>query len=181
MAGPSIWNSLKSVLRKNNDSLFLNDCSAFDFSDEIGEEDFPRFKKLQVVVSDDAVDPSANGAYVGPHSDDESLLDRDIALRNAAVVGPPTDPPCNNCTQQRELSKQKKVKRRLALAAILYLLFMTGELVGGYVANSLAVMTDALHMLTDLSSIILTLLALWLSGKAPTKRFTFGFHRLVVK
>ncbi|XP_058012516.1 probable proton-coupled zinc antiporter SLC30A4 isoform X2 [Ahaetulla prasina] len=180
MAGPSIWNSLKSVLRKNNDSLFLNDCSAFDFSDEIGEEDFPRFKKLQVVVSDDAVDPSANGAYVGPHSDDESLLDRDIALRNAAVVGPPTDPPCNNCTQQRELSKQKKVKRRLALAAILYLLFMTGELVGGYVANSLAVMTDALHMLTDLSSIILTLLALWLSGKAPTKRFTFGFHRLEV-
>ncbi|KAG8145053.1 putative Solute carrier family 30 member 4 protein [Naja naja] len=176
MAGPSIWNSLKSVLRKNNDSLFLNDCNAFDFSDEIGEEDFPRFKKLQVVVSDDAADTSANGAYVGPHSDDESLLDRDIALRNT-VVGPPTDP-CNNCTQQRERLKQKKVKRRLVLAAILYLLFMTGELVGGYVANSLAVMTDALHMLTDLSSIILTLLALWLSGKAPTKMFTFGFHRL---
>lgn len=128
MAGPSIWNSLKSVLRKNNDSLFLNDCNAFDFSDEIGEEDFPRFKKLQVVVSDDAADTPANGAYVGPHSDDESLLDRDIALRNAAV-GPPTDP-CNHCTQRRELSKQKKVKRRLVLAAILYLLFMTGELVG---------------------------------------------------
>ncbi|XP_032089316.1 zinc transporter 4 [Thamnophis elegans] len=178
MAGPSIWNRLKSVLRKNNDSLFLNDCSAFDFSDEIGEEDFPRFKKLQVVVSDDAAGPSANGAYVGPHSDDESLLDRDIALRSAAV-GPLTDP-CNHCTQRRELSKQKKVKRRLALAAILYLLFMTGELVGGYVANSLAIMTDALHMLTDLSSIILTLLALWLSAKAPTKKFTFGFHRLEV-
>ncbi|XP_015685490.1 zinc transporter 4-like, partial [Protobothrops mucrosquamatus] len=178
MAGPSIWNRLKSVLRKNNDSLFLNDCNAFDFSDEIGEEDFPRFKKLQVVVSDDAADTSANGAYVGPHSDDESLLDRDIALRNA-VAGPPTDP-CNNCTQQRELLKQRKVKRRLALAAILYLLFMTGELVGGYIANSLAVMTDALHMLTDLSSIILTILALWLSAKAPTKKFTFGFHRLEV-
>uniref|UniRef100_A0A2D4LBV7 Solute carrier family 30 member 4 n=1 Tax=Micrurus spixii TaxID=129469 RepID=A0A2D4LBV7_9SAUR len=127
MAGPGIWSSLKSVLRKNNDSLFLNDCNAFDFSDEIGEEDFPRFKKLQVVVSDDAADTSANGAYVGPHSDDESLLDRDIALRNTAV-GPPTNP-CNNCTQERERLKQKKVKRRLVLAAILYLLFMTGELV----------------------------------------------------
>ncbi|XP_007427185.1 zinc transporter 4 isoform X1 [Python bivittatus] len=178
MAGPSIWTSLKSVLRKNNDPLFLNDCSAFDFSDEIGDEDFPRFKKLQVVVSEDAADTSANGAYVGPHSDDESLLDRDIVLRNA-VAGPPPDP-CNNCTQQRELLKQRKVKRRLALAAVLYLLFMTGELVGGYVANSLAIMTDALHMLTDLSSIILTLLALWLSAKAPTKKFTFGFHRLEV-
>ncbi|XP_009992857.1 PREDICTED: zinc transporter 4 [Chaetura pelagica] len=51
---------------------------------------------------------------------------------------------------------------------------------GGYVANSLAIMTDALHMLTDLSGIILTLLALWLSAKSPTKRFTFGFHRFEV-
>lgn len=41
-------------------------------------------------------------------------------------------------------------------------------------------MTDALHMLTDLSAIILTLLALWLSSKSPTRRFTFGFHRLEV-
>jgi len=57
---------------------------------------------------------------------------------------------------------------------------MIGELVGGYIANSLAIMTDALHMLTDLSAIILTLLALWLSSKSPTKRFTFGFHRLEV-
>ncbi|KAM4829036.1 putative proton-coupled zinc antiporter SLC30A4 isoform 2-T2 [Thomomys bottae] len=50
----------------------------------------------------------------------------------------------------------------------------------GYIANSLAIMTDALHMLTDLSAIILTLLALWLSSKSPTRRFTFGFHRLEV-
>ncbi|XP_014161919.2 zinc transporter 4 [Geospiza fortis] len=81
---------------------------------------------------------------------------------------------------RRERSKQRKVKKRLTLAALLYLLFMTGELIGGYVANSLAIMTDALHMLTDLSGIILTLLALWLSAKSPTKRFTFGFHRLEV-
>nr|XP_028561551.1 LOW QUALITY PROTEIN: zinc transporter 4 [Podarcis muralis] len=178
MAHSSIWNSLKSVLRKNNDPLFLNDCSAFDFSDEVGEEDFPRFNKLRVVVSEDAADASANGAHLGPHSDDESLLDRDIALRNAQT-GPGTEP-CNNCNKQRELSKQRKVKRRLVLAAVLYLLFMTGELIGGYVANSLAIMTDALHMLTDLSGIILTLLALWLSAKSPTKKFTFGFHRLEV-
>ncbi|XP_033022848.1 zinc transporter 4 [Lacerta agilis] len=178
MAHSSIWNSLKSVLRKNNDPLFLNDCSAFDFSDEVGEEDFPRFNKLRVVVSEDAADASANGAHVGPHSDDESLLDRDMALRTAQA-GPGAEP-CNNCNKQRELSKQKKVKRRLVLAAVLYLLFMTGELIGGYVANSLAIMTDALHMLTDLSGIILTLLALWLSAKSPTKKFTFGFHRLEV-
>lgn len=61
---------------------------------------------------------------------------------------------------------------------MLYVLTFPTFFSGGYVANSLAIMTDALHMLTDLSGIILTLLALWLSAKSPTKRFTFGFHRL---
>ncbi|XP_062998869.1 probable proton-coupled zinc antiporter SLC30A4 [Elgaria multicarinata webbii] len=178
MARSSIWNSLRSVLRKNDDPLFLNDCSAFDFSDEV-DEDFPRFNKLRVVVSDDPAEASANGAHVAPQSDDESLLDRDVALRSAQTA-PGNTEPCNNCSKQRELLKQRKVKRRLGLAAVLYLLFMTGELIGGYVANSLAIMTDALHMLTDLSGIILTLLALWLSAKSPTKKFTFGFHRLEV-
>ncbi|KAM6257089.1 putative proton-coupled zinc antiporter SLC30A4 isoform 3-T3 [Porphyrio hochstetteri] len=179
MAGPGLWTSIKSLLRRSEDPLFLNDSSAFDFSDEVGDEDFPRFNKLRVVVSDDASEAApetpVNGAPLGLPSDDESLLDRDIALRSARAGRPD---PCSSCSSRRERSKLRKVKRRLTLAALLYLLFMTGELIGGYVANSLAIMTDALHMLTDLSGIILTLLALWLSAKSPTKRFTFGFHRL---
>ncbi|XP_065703351.1 probable proton-coupled zinc antiporter SLC30A4 isoform X2 [Patagioenas fasciata] len=179
MAGLGLWTSIKSLLRKNEDPLFLNDSSAFDFSDEVGDEDFPRFNKLRVVVSDDASESApetpVNGAPPGLLSDDDSLLDRDIALRSARAGRPDA---CSGCSSRRERSKQRKVKQRLTLAALLYLLFMTGELIGGYVANSLAIMTDALHMLTDLSGIILTLLALWLSAKSPTKRFTFGFHRL---
>ncbi|XP_075620869.1 putative proton-coupled zinc antiporter SLC30A4 isoform X1 [Balearica regulorum gibbericeps] len=181
MAGPGLWTSIKSLLRRSEDPLFLNDSSAFDFSDEVGDEDFPRFNKLRVVVSDDASETApetpVNGAPLGLPSDDDSLLDRDIALRSARAGWPD---PCSSCSSRRERSKQRKVKKRLTLAALLYLLFMTGELIGGYVANSLAIMTDALHMLTDLSGIILTLLALWLSAKSPTKRFTFGFHRFEV-
>ena len=45
-------------------------------------------------------------------------------------------------------------------------------------ANSLAIMTDAVHMLADLIGILVSLLALWLSARAPTARFTFGLHRL---
>ncbi|XP_068059972.1 probable proton-coupled zinc antiporter SLC30A4 [Anomalospiza imberbis] len=181
MAGAGLWTTIKSLLGRSEDPLFLNDSSAFDFSDEVGDEDFPRFNKLRVVVADDgseaAPETPVNGASPGLPSDDESLLDRDIALRSARPGRPD---PCSGCRSRRERSKQRKVKKRLTLAALLYLLFMTGELIGGYVANSLAIMTDALHMLTDLSGIILTLLALWLSAKSPTKRFTFGFHRLEV-
>ncbi|XP_054069763.1 probable proton-coupled zinc antiporter SLC30A4 isoform X4 [Rissa tridactyla] len=178
MAGHGLWTSIKSLLRRSEDPLFLNDSSAFDFSDEAGDEDYPRFNKLRVVVSEDASEAAperpVNGAPPGLPSDDESLLERDAAPRG----GRGRADPCSGCSRRRERCKQRRVKKRLTLAALLYLLFMTGELIGGYVANSLAIMTDALHMLTDLSGIILTLLALWLSAKSPTKRFTFGFHRL---
>ncbi|XP_075620870.1 putative proton-coupled zinc antiporter SLC30A4 isoform X2 [Balearica regulorum gibbericeps] len=130
MAGPGLWTSIKSLLRRSEDPLFLNDSSAFDFSDEVGDEDFPRFNKLRVVVSDDASETApetpVNGAPLGLPSDDDSLLDRDIALRSARAGWPD---PCSSCSSRRERSKQRKVKKRLTLAALLYLLFMTGELI----------------------------------------------------
>ncbi|XP_036156270.1 zinc transporter 4 isoform X3 [Myotis myotis] len=181
MAGSGAWKRLKSLLRKDDAPLFLNDNSAFDFSDEAGDEGLPRFNKLRVVVADDGSETPerpVNGAHPALQADDDSLLDQDLPLTNSQL-SLKVDP-CDTCSRRRELLKQRKVKTRLAIAAVLYLLFMVGELVGGYIANSLAVMTDALHMLTDLSAIILTLLALWLSSKSPTKRFTFGFHRLGV-
>ncbi|XP_058283698.1 probable proton-coupled zinc antiporter SLC30A4 isoform X3 [Hylobates moloch] len=182
MAGSGAWKRLKSLLRKDDAPLFLNDTSAFDFSDEAGDEGLSRFNKLRVVVADDgseAPERPVNGAHPTLQADDDSLLDQDLPLTNSQLSLKVDS--CDNCSKQREILKQRKVKTRLTIAAVLYLLFMIGELVGGYIANSLAIMTDALHMLTDLSAIILTLLALWLSSKSPTKRFTFGFHRLGYK
>lgn len=131
MAGAGLWTSIKSMLGRSEDPLFLNDSSAFDFSDEVGDEDFPRFNKLRVVVADDgseaAPETPVNGASPGLASDDESLLERDIALRSARAGRPD---PCSGCSSRRERSKQRKVKKRLTLAALLYLLFMTGELIG---------------------------------------------------
>ncbi|XP_068962061.1 probable proton-coupled zinc antiporter SLC30A4 isoform X8 [Petaurus breviceps papuanus] len=178
MARANVWNRLKSWWKKDDTPPFLNDTSAFDFSDEVGDEDFPRFNKLRVVVADDGLETpeNINGTHLAFQGDDDSLLDQDVSLPNSQL-GFKVDP-CDNCRKQRELLKLRKVKTRLTIAGVLYLLFMIGELVGGYIANSLAIMTDALHMLTDLSAIILTLFALWLSAKSPTKRFTFGFHRL---
>lgn len=136
MAGPGLWTSIKSLLRRSEDPLFLNDSSAFDFSDEVGDEDFPRFNKLRVVVSDDASEAApetpVNGTPLGLPSDDDSLLDRDIALRSARAGRPD---PCSSCSSRRERSKQRKVKKRLTLAALLYLLFMTGELIGEWGAS----------------------------------------------
>ncbi|KAI1243585.1 hypothetical protein IHE44_0001216, partial [Lamprotornis superbus] len=48
---------------------------------------------------------------------------------------------------------------------------------GGQIAGSLAVLSDAAHILGDLTSFLVSLFSLWLASKPPTKQFTFGWHR----
>lgn len=48
---------------------------------------------------------------------------------------------------------------------------------GGYLAHSLAIMTDAAHLLTDFGSMMVSLFSLWISSRPPTKIMNFGWHR----
>jgi cobalt-zinc-cadmium efflux system protein len=66
-------------------------------------------------------------------------------------------------------------KLRLALGLILG--FMVVEVVAGLLADSLALLSDAAHMLTDAGSVGLALVALSLAARPPTGRFTFGLGR----
>lgn len=50
-------------------------------------------------------------------------------------------------------------------------------LTGGYLAHSLAIMTDAAHLLTDFGSMMVSLFSLWISSRPPTKTMNFGWHR----
>ncbi|KAM6235676.1 proton-coupled zinc antiporter SLC30A2 isoform 2-T2 [Spheniscus humboldti] len=73
--------------------------------------------------------------------------------------------------------QQQQARRKLYLAAGICLVFMVGEAVGGYLAHSLAILTDAAHLLTDFASIMISLFALWVSSRPPTKTMNFGWHR----
>jgi cobalt-zinc-cadmium efflux system protein len=66
---------------------------------------------------------------------------------------------------------------RLRLALGLILGFMVVEVAGGLLADSLALLSDAAHMLTDAGSVALALVALRLAARPPTGRFTFGLGR----
>ncbi|KAM4724859.1 proton-coupled zinc antiporter SLC30A2 [Anableps anableps] len=82
----------------------------------------------------------------------------------------------SNAQQDRETEK-KVASRRLYVVSVICLLFMIGEIVGGYLAGSLAVMTDAAHLLTDLASFVISLFSLWLSSKPATQKLSYGWHR----
>ncbi|XP_059206044.1 proton-coupled zinc antiporter SLC30A8 [Centropristis striata] len=84
----------------------------------------------------------------------------------------------DNSRAQEDREREKKVARkRLYLASVICLIFMIGEIIGGHFAGSLAVMTDAAHLLVDLISFIISLLSLWLSARPATHRLNFGWHR----
>uniref|UniRef100_A0A8D3BIM8 Probable proton-coupled zinc antiporter SLC30A4 n=1 Tax=Scophthalmus maximus TaxID=52904 RepID=A0A8D3BIM8_SCOMX len=185
MSAGNLFSKVRSAFRRERSDLDLSDSAPFDMSDELAEDEAPRFNKLMVVVSGEMSDYSAgapsNGVPVNTllvaadDDDDDSLLDSSSSLGSPINMDP-----CDNCAKKRERIKHRRVMRRLVIAAVLYFLFMTGEIIGGYLSNSLAIMTDAVHMLTDVVGILFSLLALWLSTKPPTKRFTFGLHRLEV-
>uniref|UniRef100_H3B6W5 Solute carrier family 30 member 8 n=1 Tax=Latimeria chalumnae TaxID=7897 RepID=H3B6W5_LATCH len=77
--------------------------------------------------------------------------------------------------------EQKQAKIQLYIASFVCLFFMIGEIVGGYFAGSLAVMTDAAHLLVDFTSFLISLCSLWLSSKPATKKLNFGWYRAALK
>ena len=67
--------------------------------------------------------------------------------------------------------------RRLKLALALILAFMAAEVAAAVVADSLALLSDAAHMLTDAVAIGLALVALRLADRPPSGGFTYGLRR----
>jgi cobalt-zinc-cadmium efflux system protein len=70
--------------------------------------------------------------------------------------------------------------RRLALSLALTATIMVAETIGGLWSGSLALLSDAGHMLTDAGALALALLAAWMANRKPDDRRTFGFRRAEV-
>ncbi|WP_433047466.1 cation diffusion facilitator family transporter [Dactylosporangium sp. CS-033363] len=67
--------------------------------------------------------------------------------------------------------------RWLAVALALIGAFMAGEVVVGLLVHSLALLSDAAHMLTDAGAIVLALVAMRLAARPPKGGYTFGLKR----
>ncbi|XP_067827305.1 zinc transporter 4 [Heptranchias perlo] len=190
----TFWGTLKSFLHRGDAASIdlTGDTVTLDFPDDMGgEDDLPTFSnanKLRVVTSndlDEAVHISSvvcNGSSESsagnsaPQQDLKGLQKLGVREGLQGDRGSNVEK-CDSCVKSLELMKQRTVKRKLWLAVTLYTLFTIGELIGGCLSNSLAVMTDAVHMLADVLGIVASLVALYLSGRPPSRRFTFGWHR----
>ncbi|GBF90122.1 hypothetical protein Rsub_03255 [Raphidocelis subcapitata] len=69
------------------------------------------------------------------------------------------------------------VQRKLVTACILCFIFMVVEIVGGWFAHSIAIMSDAAHMLSDVSAFLVSIFAAWAATQPGTQLYSFGYHR----
>jgi cobalt-zinc-cadmium efflux system protein len=71
-------------------------------------------------------------------------------------------------------------RRRLAVVLALTVTYMLAEVIGGFLTNSLALLSDAGHMLADVAALLLAMLALWFAARPITPRKTYGYYRLEI-
>jgi len=71
-------------------------------------------------------------------------------------------------------------RRRLAWTLGLVALYAGAEVAGGLVTNSLALLADAGHMVSDAAALVLALFALWMAGKPGSAQHTYGYRRLEI-
>ncbi|RLO07551.1 hypothetical protein DYB28_015671, partial [Aphanomyces astaci] len=70
-----------------------------------------------------------------------------------------------------------RARKKLQWACLFSLVFMVAEVVGGFMAGSLAIMTDAAHLLSDVAGFCISLFAIWVQTLPASSKMTFGFHR----
>ncbi|HCZ6529267.1 TPA: cation transporter, partial [Staphylococcus aureus] len=75
---------------------------------------------------------------------------------------------------------QSNSRLTLWLSLIITLIFTIVEFVGGIYTNSLALLSDSFHMLSDVLALGLSMLAIYFASKKPTKNYTYGFLRLEI-
>jgi len=68
----------------------------------------------------------------------------------------------------------------LLFALLIVLVIMVAEIVGGLLSNSLALLSDAGHMLVDALALSISLIAIWIARRPANTAKTFGYHRVEI-
>lgn len=67
---------------------------------------------------------------------------------------------------------------KLTIVIIISFIFIAGQFAGGIISNSVSVISDAFHLVTDLLGFVVSFVFICFSRKLPTKVINFGYHRM---
>lgn len=83
-------------------------------------------------------------------------------------------------TQKNSENKVEKIEHYLLIALILTATFTIVEFIGGFVFQSLALLSDAAHMFTDAASLIIAFVAIQIGKRRADIKRTFGYYRFEI-
>jgi cobalt-zinc-cadmium efflux system protein len=78
------------------------------------------------------------------------------------------------------VKEQETSKRTLWITLLLTLFFTAVEIVGGILSNSLALLSDSAHMISDVVALGLSMGAIYMARRPPDARYTFGYLRFEI-
>jgi cation diffusion facilitator family transporter len=74
-------------------------------------------------------------------------------------------------------SSKSFVMKKLMCVLLVCLTFMAVEVVGGILASSIAILSDAAHLLSDVLGFVISMISVYISGLPASTRHSYGFHR----
>ena len=74
----------------------------------------------------------------------------------------------------------KRNYQKLIIVMIISIIFIAAELVGGVLSHSISVISDSIHLVTDLVGFVISFIALSFSARKSNKMKSFGFHRIEI-
>ena len=77
-------------------------------------------------------------------------------------------------------SHQRHLQKKFRFAVLITFCVFLGELIGGIWSGSLALLSDAAHVMSDVFSLLISWLAIYLSTRPATSSRTYGYHRAEV-
>lgn len=131
-----------------------------------GEQDNAKPRRTPLPSLSITVDPSVDQEEVqGP-----ATHDRIVALEKEEAEE----------HKEEEAEAVHSAVKKLQLACLCSFIFMCVQFAGGYYADSLAIMTDAAHLLSDVAGFLVSLFAMYLGQLPASATMPFGYHRAEV-
>lgn len=78
------------------------------------------------------------------------------------------------------VKEQSASKKSLWITLVLTFFFAIVEVVGGLLSHSLALLSDSMHMISDVVALGLSMTAIYMASRSPNRKYTFGFLRFEV-
>jgi zinc transporter 2 len=110
----------------------------------------------------------------------ERIEDDEVQPQSSRSVIPINLTIHNNSKIVSHETKEDEPLRKMLIITLICTLFLIAEVIGGLISHSLAILSDAAHLCSDLSGFVISIIALCISRKKANKIYTFGYYRAEV-